>query len=177
VNRIVADPKKCVACRACELACALAHAGTDDLVEAIYERGGRPRIYIESVGMLAVPLQCRHCDDAPCATVCPSGALWRPSPTEMVRVEQVKCIGCGYCVQACPFGVILLGKFSPPDGSEERKAVVKCDLCTSRRAQGLPPACVAACHVSALRLEDDQSVAKATRALAAAAVAAGIVDG
>ena len=89
-----------------------------------------------------------------------------------MRVEQGKCIGCAYCVQACPFGVILLGEFRVTDGSDDRKAVIKCDLCESRLAQGLGPACVAACPVSALWLAEDRGVAKTARVLAAKAVAA-----
>ena len=177
MKRIIADAGKCMACRACEIACALAHAETEDLVEAV-ARGAKPRIYIESAEGLAVPLQCRHCDDAPCAAVCPSGALTRPNEAEPVHVDQGKCIGCGFCVQACPFGVIVLGRFSAPGEAEHRKAVIKCDLCGQRRAVGLQPACVAACPVGALWLEEDTHVARTARARAAArAVAAGSMDG
>jgi len=172
VKRIVADAVKCMACRGCEIACALAHVETDDLVEAI-ARGARPRIYIESASGLAVPLQCRHCEDAPCAAVCPSGALTRPNEAEPVRVDQGKCIGCGFCVQACPFGVIVLGRFPAPGEAEDRKAVIKCDLCVARRAVGLQPACVASCPVGALWLEDDRDVARKARAMAAARAVAG----
>ena len=178
MKRIVADPTKCLACRTCELACALAHADTDDLIEAIFQRAAKPRIYIESAGKLAVPLQCRHCQDAPCATVCPSGALSRPSKKAPVHVDQNKCIGCGYCVEACPFGVILLGQFSATDGTSDRRAVIKCDLCARRRAKGQEPACVASCPVGALWLEEAADVAKRTRLLTAArAVAAAATDG
>ena len=156
-----------MACRACEIACALAHADTDDLVEAIRQQGARPCIYIESAGDLAVPLQCRHCEDAPCAAVCPSGALARLSKSGPVLVDQGKCIGCAFCVQACPFGVIRLDC--------EAKAIIKCDLCVSRRAAGLEPACVVSCPVGALALvELDQTAKKARARTAAEAVAAGV---
>ena len=168
VKRIVADPTKCLACRACEIACAVAHAETDDLVEAIYAQGAKPRIYIESVGRFAVPLQCRHCDDAPCVRVCPSGALSRPSEAEPVLVDQQKCIGCGFCVEACPFGVILLADRYGWDPSGNQKAVIKCDLCAKRQAEGLRPACVSACPVGALVLEELTETAKRSRARAAA---------
>ena len=163
MKRIVADPTKCMACRACEFACALAHADSDDLVEAIFEQGAKPRIYIESAGRLAVPLQCRHCEDAPCVRVCPSGALSRPSEAEPVLADQERCIGCAFCVQACPFGVIRL----TPEG----KVIIKCDLCVKRQAEGLQPACVVACPVGALSLEEVDEIAKRTRARAAAEAA------
>lgn len=172
MKRIVADPKRCMACRACELACALAHAATDDLVEAILQQVAKPRIYIESAGSLAVPLQCRHCDDAPCVRVCPSGALWRAGETGIVRADQEKCIGCAFCVEACPFGVIRLARRVRADASESGVAVVKCDLCEKRQAAGLPPACVASCPVRALSFEELGESAKRIRAATAAKVAA-----
>ena len=178
MKRIIADETKCMACRACELACALAHADTDDLLQAVLEQGARPRIYIEASGGLAVPLQCRHCDDAPCVTVCPSGALSRPNESEPVRVEQSRCIGCAYCVEACPFGVIVLGRRPPTEVAEGRKVVIKCDLCAGRTAEGLEPACVASCPVGALSFEEVDAGAKRARTRTAAkAVAAGSTDG
>ena len=108
--------------------------------------GAQPRVYIEAAGQLAVPLQCRHCEDAPCVQVCPSGALFRLDPESPVLVDQEKCIGCEFCVQVCPFGVIRMAS----DG----KAIIKCDLCAGRLAQGLEPACVASCPVRALGFEE-----------------------
>jgi Fe-S-cluster-containing dehydrogenase component len=172
VKRIVADPKRCLACRTCELACALAHAATDDLVEAISSRLAKPRIYIESAGDLAVPLQCRHCEDAPCVRVCPSRALWRAEPGGPVLVEEERCIGCAFCVMACPFGVIRVARRVPADASESRLAVVKCDLCQERQAAGLEPACVASCPVRALACEEVDHSARRIRAAAAISLAA-----
>ena len=154
MKRIVAKVDRCMACKACEIACALAHAGTEDLVEAI-ARSARPRIYVEAAGGLAVPLQCRHCDDAPCVRVCPSGALSRLSEGAPVLVDAEKCIGCGFCVQVCPFGVIRLA--GP-------RAVIKCDLCIDRRAKGLEPACVSACPVGALAFEEIDEGSRQKRA-------------
>jgi carbon-monoxide dehydrogenase iron sulfur subunit len=155
-----------MACRSCELACAVAHADTDDLVAAI-EQGARPRIFIEAAGRFAVPLQCRHCEDAPCARVCPSGALSRPSVDEPVLIDQERCIGCGFCVQACPFGVVRLA----PGPSGDKKAVIKCDLCVKRQAEGLQPACVAACPVKALSFAEVEENAKQARRAAASELA------
>jgi len=178
VKRIIADEAKCMACRACELACALAHAGTDDLVKALFHERARPRIYVEAAGELAVPLQCRHCDDAPCVTVCPSGALSRAGEGEPVRADQRKCIGCAYCVEACPFGVIAVARCESPDAPESGMVVIKCDLCAVRLAGGLGPACVASCPVGALAFEEIEAGAKAARARTAAkAAAAGATDG
>lgn len=177
MKRIVADPRKCLACRGCELACAMAHASTDDLARMIAEQASKPRIYIESAGGLAVPLQCRHCDDAPCVRVCPTSALSRQGPTAPVRSDQTKCIGCAFCVEACPFGVIRLAAARGSAVLGNGKVVLKCDLCETRVAQGLAPACVAACPVSALRFEDVDQGAKNARVRTAMAALAGFADG
>ena len=178
VKRIIADETKCMACRACEFACALAHADTEDLVKAVFEQGARPRIYIEAAGGIAVPLQCRHCEDAPCVKVCPSGALSRPNEAEPVVVRQERCIGCAFCVEACPFGVIALARCSAPGMPEGGKVVIKCDLCAHRTAEGLEPACVSSCPVGALVFEEADASAKRSRMKTAAkAAAASATDG
>lgn len=171
MKRIAADPARCLACRTCELACALAHAGTGDLVEAIYRRGAKPRIYIEVAGKLAVPLQCRHCQDAPCVRVCTAGALWRADAQGPVLVRQERCIGCGFCMEACPFGVIRVERSAEPATRDVRAAVIKCDLCADRLAEGLDPACVASCPVGALSWEEAEDRAQRARQRTAAQVA------
>ncbi len=155
----------------------MAHASTEDLAEVIAEKAAKPRIYIESAGGLAVPLQCRHCDDAPCVRVCPTGALSRQGPMEPVRADQSKCIGCAFCVEACPFGVVRLISAAGGTVLGSGKVVLKCDLCERRLAQGLAPACVSACPVSALSFEDVDQGAKKARVRTAMAALAGFVDG
>jgi carbon-monoxide dehydrogenase iron sulfur subunit len=168
VKRIVADPKRCLACRSCELACALAHAKTDDLVQALFAQGVQPRIYIEAAGALAVPLQCRHCEDAPCVRVCPTAALGRAEHEAPVTIEAARCIGCGFCVEVCPFGVIRLTPPASADRDQVRVAAIKCDLCAPRAVEGLGPACVASCPVGALSFEEvDQCARRKARATAA----------
>ena len=143
VKRIVADPRRCLACRACELACALAHAETDDLVEALFEQGEKPRIYIESAGEVAVPLQCRHCEDAPCLEACMTGAMHRDPKTAAVICDEDKCVGCWMCIMVCPFGVIARN-------TEGKKVASKCDLCGGEKE----PVCVHHCPNEAITIED-----------------------
>ena len=151
---IVCDIARCVGCHSCQLACAVAHSASKTLLGAIAEYPRqRPRVYLEQVGGRSVPMQCRHCDDAPCVSVCPSGALLRSGDDQPVLSDPARCIGCGMCIQACPFGMITFGT----DG----KGVLKCDLCVERLAQGQEPACVAACPTRALSFEE---VDKANRA-------------
>ncbi len=166
MKRIIADVRKCLACRGCEIACAVSHA-EGETVEVLLSGRARPSIYLVSAGGLAVPLQCRHCEDAPCIRVCPTGALSREDPGAPVLADSGKCIGCQFCVQACPFGVIRVAG---------GRAIIKCDLCQARRVEGLEPACVAACPVGALALAEVDDEAKGARAKAAAKAASAVRD-
>lgn len=85
---------------------------------------------------------CQHCEDAPCIDVCPTGASWRDEQG-LVRVEKSQCIGCSYCIGACPYQVRYLNPVT--------KVADKCDFCAeSRLAKGFPPICVSACPEHAL---------------------------
>lgn len=105
---------------------------------------------------------CYHCTDAACEKVCPENAI---SYTEngMVVVDQDACVGCGYCVQNCPFDVIQLKTYKDENGKEYRKAH-KCTMCTDRLDEGLQPACVTACHTDSLEFGDrDEMLQKAEK--------------
>jgi len=154
---ITVNIEKCLACRSCEIACALAHSESKVLQEAVNE-SPRPqrRVTVETAEGFAVPIQCRHCADAPCVTVCPTGAIHRHKPEDPVLIDKEKCIGCKFCLIACPFGVI--------DITRDGKAVVKCDLCIERTKAGEEPACVQACPTGALKLADEEQLAAEKRA-------------
>ncbi len=93
---------------------------------------------------------CQHCGDAPCASVCPSGAIHVDEGSGMVTLERDQCVGCQYCSIACPFDVPRYTAVE--DGLRTR--VNKCTGCVDRIAQGLSPACVATCQPGALRFGD-----------------------
>lgn len=154
------DISKCLACRSCELACAIEHSVSKELTEAIQESPRpAPRVSVEAAGESAVPLQCRHCEDAPCITVCPTAALEKLGPSLPVLIKEERCIGCRFCVMVCPFGVITL--------RQDGKVALKCDLCLTRCETGAEPACVEACHTGALQfLSADQIAARKRRAAA-----------
>ncbi len=135
---IVVNSERCLGCHSCELACAVIHSKSQDLIKALYENEQlTPRIILESDAEETLPIHCRHCEDAPCVLICPSGAITRPAENSPVILNSDKCIGCHACIIVCPFGVIKRGA----DG----KSLLKCDLCYDLLEQGEEPACVNAC--------------------------------
>jgi carbon-monoxide dehydrogenase iron sulfur subunit len=157
---IVVDVEKCMGCRSCEFACAVAHSSAKD-INTIVIKGERPgyRINIEAYGRNAVPIHCNHCEEAACMLACPTGAIYRESEKGPVLFKSERCISCKMCVHACPFGVITI--------SPEGKGVLKCDLCIDRLAKGQEPACVASCPTGALRYIEEEVANKEKRQKAA----------
>lgn len=149
---LITDVEKCLACKSCEIACALAHSDSKVLEEAINESPlPQKRVMVESAEEFAVPMQCRHCEDAPCVEICPSQALHKEKSSEQIFLEQERCIGCQCCLIVCPFGVIV--------PSHDGRVVVKCDLCLERLQAGQEPACVESCPTGAIKfVEADQFV-------------------
>ena len=87
-----------------------------------------------------VPKLCNHCENPPCAQVCPVGATFQ-TEEGIVLVDSKRCIGCGYCIQACPYGA----RYMHP----ETHTADKCTLCYHRTRQDLLPACVEVCPTQA----------------------------
>lgn len=150
---IVIDIEECMACRTCEIECSLAHSKSKTLEEALNEV--EPRVNVEGAQEFAVPLQCRHCENAPCIKICPTHAISRENPDSPVLIEQDRCIGCNFCLAVCPFGAI-----SP---SYDGHRVVKCDLCFERLEAGQLPACVASCPTEALKFVEAEKFVRGKR--------------
>ena len=130
VKTLTITPTRCTACRTCELACSFRHGKPNaPAVPRIraFDRGGVPE---------NVVLTCFQCDDAACVRVCPAEALVRDVATGAVVVSELRCIGCGSCTVACPFGQIEMDPV--------RLVAVKCNLCDGN------PACAAFCPTKAL---------------------------
>ena len=163
-RKITVTIEKCVGCHTCELACAIEHSQAKD-IERMVLAGERPgyRIHVETYGPRSIPISCQHCEEAACVLACPTGAVSRLAPGKPVLVDEERCIGCSMCVQACPFGVMAMS----PTG----KSAFKCDLCVSRLAQGLQPACVSSCPTRALHLEEEGVANREKRRLAVARLA------
>lgn len=157
MNRMIyVEPGLCLSCKSCELACAVAHSESKDLYRALYEETmPQSRVQVEGIDGRSIPLQCRHCEDAPCIKICPTGAINRLSMGKPVLIQQDKCIGCKWCLMVCPFGMISL--------KQEGTGVIKCDLCIERLAQGKEPACVSGCPTGALRFLTAEEIARKKR--------------
>ena len=144
MNRfIMANSQQCIGCRACEVACVMAHNGEQ---HALSERHFHPRITVLRSGEKSHPVTCHHCENAPCAQSCPNGAISKCD--DSVQVNQQKCIGCKACVVACPFGTMEI-IVTPLDNSSVKASANKCDLCLTR-PHG--PACIENCPADALSL-------------------------
>jgi formate dehydrogenase iron-sulfur subunit len=154
---MLVDTTRCVGCRACEAACSEANALSTPAMagqDAVFERTRRTdsRTYTV-VNRYAggaggdeprfVKTQCLHCVDPACASACLVKALQK-TPEGPVVYHADRCIGCRYCMVACPFGV--------PKYEYEKPlpSVQKCTFCAPRQAKGLPPACAEVCPSGAL---------------------------
>jgi carbon-monoxide dehydrogenase iron sulfur subunit len=159
---ITVDVKKCYACLTCVVECAYARLGLPKYVP-LGQVLSASRVSVEAAGDLAVPLRCMQCEDAPCITVCPTGALHRSSLDEPVLIDKNLCIGCKSCMLACPIGVISLD----PEG----KAVQKCDMCIVRLKKGQLPVCVTSCPTGATQLTTLDEVTTRARETGASVLA------
>lgn len=168
---VTADGSKCTGCKACELACFAEHNcksnGVGKTVGTVTVPV-TPKLYLVKGEGICLPIQCKHCEDAPCLNACVKGAISRING--QVIIDEKKCIGCKDCVMACPFGAIAILPVSENGvpacqvGSDlPQKAASKCDLCMGIEGG---PACVRACPNKALRLvdPDEERLAKNLRA-------------
>lgn len=159
-NCIVVNLDRCIGCWSCELACKMENS------VALGERWNKV-VQVEPFGEFPdvktyfIPVMCQQCENSPCTHVCPTGASYRDKETNMVLVDKSKCIGCKYCMMACPYGVRSWNK--------ESHVVEKCTLCNHLTSVGEKPACVKNCCGSARYYGDlDDPQSDVSQALAAA---------
>lgn len=165
MKTVFVHPERCIGCKQCEAACAVAHSQTKNLFLAVFEQpSSRPRIHVEPGLELTTsfPNKCRHCNPAPCQAVCPTGAIHRPADySQIVLVDAHRCIVCGMCAMVCPFDAVT---YHPLWSAPEKSLVaIKCDHCLERQRLGEVPACVEACKVGALEFGELNELVKAGR--------------
>jgi formate dehydrogenase iron-sulfur subunit len=116
---------------------------------------------------------CKHCTHAACLDVCPTGALFRTEFGTVVVQDDI-CNGCGYCVPACPFGVI--DRRAGDRGVKNAGIAQKCTLCYDRLGAGLTPACAQACPTESIQFGDVDELRDRAAARLAALHADGVAD-
>ena len=95
-----------------------------------------------------VPRLCMQCEESPCTSVCPVGATYRTA-VGVILIDEERCIGCGYCVVACPYGARYIVPAGPVTPRGVAGVADKCTFCYHRITNGRKPACVEACPVGA----------------------------
>ncbi len=135
------DITLCVGCNACQEACKKANG----LPEGEEKRlSATAYTALEEHDGVYVRRMCQHCESPTCASVCPVGAFTK-TPDGPVVYDEGKCIGCRYCMQACPFQVPRY------EWSSTYPRIQKCIFCRDRVAKGLPTACAEACPTGATK--------------------------
>ncbi len=159
---MLVDTERCIGCWSCAVICKSENdvalgmwwnrilTDGEDLDTPTAEDHGQ-------LAMSWLPLACQHCDDAPCEKVCPTSATYHDEEG-IVLVDADKCIGCRYCMAACPYGVRVFnwGEPARAPGVDEGMVpprpvgtVEKCTLCVHRIAEDQVPSCVASCPAQA----------------------------
>jgi len=172
---MVAEVGKCRAdCRDCIDACHGAHNvpdfgnPKDDVhwigqapMTQVFPAGAHPRLP-ENLRNLPLPVLCNHCENPPCVRVCPTKATFRRADG-IVAMDYHRCIGCRFCMAACPYGARsmnwrdprpFIARLDPAFPTRTQGVVEKCNFCEERLAKGVLPACVTACKEKALTFGD-----------------------
>ncbi|MBT2971293.1 MAG: hydrogenase [gamma proteobacterium symbiont of Ctena orbiculata] len=166
---MVMDLRRCIGCRACTVACKSENNVSLGRFRAVIQEktmGTFPNTKKEFL-----PLMCNHCEGnekdgvPPCVKICPeypgkrakfktadgktiryrTGATYK-RPDGMILIDKEKCIGCGKCLDACPYGVRSFDPFVKAGGDQTKQAADKCDLCAHRVDNGIEPSCVNTCQ-------------------------------
>ncbi len=161
---MVIDTTRCIGCHTCAVACKMANNLPVDMWwNRIFTIGGDAMDTadapngLKSASMSFLPVNCQHCENPPCVKVCPVGATYKNTDNGLVIQDVEKCIGCRYCMNACPYTGVRQFNWKDPeyytdfalgdsDIPEHTRGVVeKCTFCAHRLARGEQPACMELC--------------------------------
>lgn len=172
-NGVLVDTTVCIGCRSCEYACRTAHGLPSPPLETYEDKSVFSAMRRPDSGALTVvneypnpaksdlpfyvKVQCMHCDHPACVSACIVGAFSKEENGSVIW-DTDKCIGCRYCMVACPFQIpsFEYDKAIHPE-------IRKCDFCITRTQQGSLPACVEACPVEALTFGPREEVVRIAR--------------
>jgi Fe-S-cluster-containing dehydrogenase component len=184
---MVVDLKKCRekdGCSLCMTVCHKAHnvpsiGNSKDEVKWIW-KDALERVFPEvehafqqaSIKSGPALLLCNHCENPPCVSVCPTKATWKREPDGLVMMDWHRCIGCRYCMAACPYGSRsfnwrdprpFIREMTPSFPTRMKGVVEKCNFCEERLSADKMPACVETCPAQALAFGDLRDAGSAIR--------------
>jgi len=142
---VSSDPEKCIGCVVCEYACSMTKEKTFNPTKSRIRA-----LRLGSIKNLAIA--CRHCEDPSCVAACPRNALSQEEDTGIIKVNEIVCKGCGWCISACQFGAMMI--------HPHKKVVVTCDSC---KDESDGPQCVKWCPEEALIFATAQELAQKYR--------------
>jgi Fe-S-cluster-containing dehydrogenase component len=149
IATLFVDASRCIGCRACVEACS-----------ECPDHDGQSMIHLDwlerSTTVQTAPTVCMHCEEPSCVAVCPADAIKIDAEGIVLSAAVERCIGCGNCALACPFGV--------PKIDELAALMRKCDLCYDRTSVGRKPMCATVCPSGALFYGTAEEVADLRRA-------------
>jgi formate dehydrogenase iron-sulfur subunit len=147
------DASRCIDCRACMVACSVENNVPMENTRIWVQDMGVTGVYPD-LQRATVPYHCMHCIEPACASACPVGAYTKHENGPVIY-DSTKCLGCRYCMNACPFHV---PHFDWDKGLLEGPIITKCTMCDHRLAEGRIPACVQTCPTGALAFGDREEM-------------------
>jgi DMSO reductase iron-sulfur subunit len=149
---IITDLNRCVGCLACSVACkAVNNVPIGSYWNKVVRVGPNPipggSGQYPDVYMYFLPISCQHCENPECVKVCPTEAS-HVAEDGSIQIDKEKCIGCQFCVMACPYGVRAY------DTSKDKGVIEKCTMCAHLIDKGEKPACVKHCPGQARKFGD-----------------------
>lgn len=175
-TRIFPDVEACIDCAGCVVACNRTwdtprddqRIGLTTMLEGqasedgMTTHSGKAMSEGQDPGETTIPMQCYHCDNAPCVSVCPTDSLFKDTESGFVDVREDLCIGCQYCLSGCPFGAPQF-----PESNDDSTAAIgsggimdKCTMCKDRQLEtGRGPACAEECATDTILVGTTEQIA------------------
>jgi anaerobic dimethyl sulfoxide reductase subunit B (iron-sulfur subunit) len=148
------DVSKCTGCKTCQVACkdknslpvGMNFRRVTEASGGAWRQNKMDGTWKQDVYAYYLSVACNQCSDPACVKACPTGAHFKRAEDGLVLIDQSKCIGCGACYKACPYGA--------PQYDKNARKMYKCNGCEDRLAKGMLPVCVEACPQRAIEFGD-----------------------